>query len=317
MILPPLPEATRKAFSDLTRDKSQWFLLVGNGVNRFPGSGMPSWADLLTDLLPPTMKCEALSSNEAHGITYTEIFDLAVLQSGRNGDDVKLAKIGRQMKERVVKRLSDSRVGTGHKQLVTFCQNHQMPLLTTNFDHTLEKVAGASSFANGRMNRRYYPWDVFHSKQKPVDPLTAFSIWHVHGSTDYPDSLRLGLNDYTGAIQRIRSEFLPFANWVFHGKHGTPPEAAKRLHGTWVEILLTRSPIIVGLELAPYDMLLRWLLLRRAAAHHKLPANTTGGIYLSCKRDKSKQGMEEFFRLLNIRVIFVDEYPHCYDLFVE
>lgn len=278
---------------------------------------MPNWGDLLTDLLPASMKCEALSSNEAHGITYTEIFDLAVLHSGRNAFGSRLDKVARELKERVVTRLRKARVGKGHEQVVAYCKNNRLPLLTTNFDLTFEQLVGGAPHTTSRMNRRYYPWNTYYAEQEHKRPLSSFGIWHVHGSIEYPDSLRLGLNDYTGAMQRIRSEFLPFASWVFNKKRGETPDAAKRLEGTWIEIFLTRSPIIVGLELAPYDTLLRWLLLRRAAAHFKLPVQAPGGIYLSCKKDKSKQGMEEFFRLLNIQIITVDDYPHCYDLFAE
>jgi hypothetical protein len=261
------------------------------------------------------MKCEALSSNEAHGITYTEIFDLAMLQRAHNAVGSRLAKVSREMKEQVVSRLREAPAGKGHMQVVSYCKNHRMPLLTTNFDLSLEKVFEGAPHTASPGNRRYYPWNTYYAPNEHKRPLSSFGIWHIHGSIEYPDSLRLGLNDYVGAMERIRSEFFPFASWVFNGKKGVAPTAAKRLQGTWVEIFLTRSPIIVGLELAPYDALLRWLLIRRAAAHFKLPVQVPGGIYLSCRKDEPKQGMEDFFRLLNIEVITVDDFPLCYDLF--
>ncbi len=201
-------------------------------------------------------------------MTYPEIFDLVVLQTRLSQPSLPLPAppasppITTALKKRIAKRLKDFQPNSAHRDVVKFCADRAMPLLTTNFDHALEKVLGCTHFASRRVTTPYYRWETYHAPARLTLPLEEFGIWHLHGSIRVPSSLRLGLNDYAGAIQRVRSDLTPFFSWVANGKHGEPPGYAKNLMNTWVEIFLTRHPIIVSLNLAPHEMLLRWLLIR-------------------------------------------------------
>lgn len=300
-------------------------MLVGNGVNLFDrASGAPDWAQLLVGLLPTSMNPDMqllLKNKDSNGITYPEIFDLAVLQTRISLPSLPLPApskrhpITTDLKNRISRQLEGFNPNAAHEAVVGFCQRHAMPLLTTNFDHALEKAASATHFATRKITTPYYRWETYHSPARLVSPLQAFGIWHVHGSIRVPNSLRLGLNDYAGAIQRVRPDLTPFSDWVFNGKHGTPPACAKNLQDTWIEIFLTRHPIIVGLNLSPYEMLLRWLLIQRATVHSKSGPDSCKGIYIRPKADKGLLGMNEFLKFCGIEVIDVDDYSDCYDLF--
>jgi hypothetical protein len=204
---------------------------------------------------------------------------------------------------------------TAHRAVVGFSERNAMPLMTTNFDHALEKVSFCTHFASQKESTPYYRWRTYHAPARLPLPMNAFGIWHVHGSIRVPSSLRLGLNDYAGAIQRVRPHLTPFFNWVSNGKNGTPPDHAKNLLNTWIEIFLTRHPIIVGLNLTPYEMLLRWLLIQRATVHSKAGPNACKGIYIRPKTDKERVGMNEFLKFCGIEIIDVEDYDGCYDLF--
>jgi hypothetical protein len=314
----------KKRFNEITQNKSEWFLLAGNGVNLFDrASGAPHWAELLVDLLPSTMNTDMralLQKKDVHGMTYPEIFDLVVLQTRLSQPALPLPNppapppIITGLKTRIARRLDAFQPNSAHRAVVGFCERNAMPLMTTNFDHALEKVSSCTHFAARRVTTPYYRWETYHAPARLPSPLIAFGIWHVHGSIRVPSSLRLGLNDYAGAIQRVRPDITPFFSWISNGKHGDPPGYAKNLQNTWVEIFLTRHPIIVGLNLTPYEMLLRWLLIQRATVHSKSGQHTCKGIYIRPKADKERVGMNEFLKFCGIEVIDVDDYSDCYDL---
>ncbi|MDE5880679.1 MAG: SIR2 family protein [Muribaculaceae bacterium] len=93
---------------------------------------------------------------------------------------------------------------------LSYIKGLNVPILTTNFDTYMSDSVGAKRFINNMEGQLYkftdfYPWNVYYSTEKINENiLDNFGIWHINGMTDYPRSIRLGLSDYMGCVERAR-----------------------------------------------------------------------------------------------------------------
>jgi hypothetical protein len=81
-----------------------------------------------------------------------------------------------------------------HKRIVQWAQQHQAPVLTTNFEKVLADAGGCELYRtkNGGFTA-YYPWESYYSTSKVDDPSSAFGIWQINGMQKYRQSIRLDI----------------------------------------------------------------------------------------------------------------------------
>ncbi|MEP1152189.1 MAG: SIR2 family protein [Balneola sp.] len=218
---------------------------IGNGVNH-ASSIMPSWAELLDSITREPF--------EKEGLTYTEIYDI-----------IELSRLDhKDLKHRIVNELQvkDSDDLGPHYRLMDLAKGYNAPVLTTNFDNALEKSIGAELFRTreGRKGfTHFYPWDSYYGLEKFTNPRRNFGIWHVHGMVKYADSIRLGLTDYMGAVQKARELVHRGDDRLFEGKR------TERWDGyhTWLHIWFNSPMIFFGFGFGADEVFLRWLLIER------------------------------------------------------
>lgn len=220
-------------------------LFVGNGVNR-ASNIMPTWDDLLESITQEPF--------DKKGLTYTEIYDIIEL-SRLDHKDLKLL-ICNELE------IKDSYSLLPHNRIMNLAKSYNAPVLTTNFDNALERSIGAELYRTRDTRKgfsRHYPWDSYYGLEKFSNPRGNFGIWHVHGVVKYADSIRLGLTDYMGAVQKARDLVHGNEERLFEGKRTQMWDG----YHTWLHIWFNSPLIIFGIGFGIDEVFLRWLLIER------------------------------------------------------
>ncbi|QMW01488.1 SIR2 family protein [Spirosoma foliorum] len=236
--------------------------LIGNGINRYKDDDRArSWEGLLDDVYKDIFG--DLPIEKMEGFHLTEFFDLMQLKA-RSLNDYKRnfillkSKIAISLQTKLISWKADEH----HKRVISTIRGCDCPILTTNFDKILSDAIDGEKFnmihsSERKFNNFHsrYPWTVYYgSKELKYHGEDEFSIWHVNGNVDYPQSINLGLTDYIKSITRINKE-LPSQKTGFH--------ISGKLSGTWVRFFFYKPLFIFGLGLEEQEILLRWLLITR------------------------------------------------------
>ena len=262
-------------------------LVLGNGINRYANpEGNNSWSDLLADTAAevaeiPHVETERILADNS--LSYPEFYDTVQMRANQHH---------RQVDYRMIKPQISSRIALWppqrqHTRIVEHCVEHQIPILTTNFDTLLARSSNniQSHVANENRNRPkakrqfpiiprgisftdHYPWHNYYSAEPVNDVTRDFAIWHVHGVHHYPRSLRLGLTDYIAMTDRARE-------WL-HRSKGNPFNQYVRYDNwrgrrSWLEVFLMKPLMIAGLALESSEVGLRWLLIERQKLYRTKP----------------------------------------------
>jgi hypothetical protein len=176
--------------------------------------------------------------------------------------------IKQELQRRVVELVGNMKAGRPHRSLVSWAQINRVPVLTTNYDHCLQDAAYDPPvrryiFKTRKVRSAYYPWDRYYASKPVDDPLKEFAIWHIHGDREFKPSIRAGLDQYMGMVQRLRKLKYPISREMFVGSdsdtHANPAYHA----APWLRIFFGQSLWIQGLELSGGEVGLRWLLIQR------------------------------------------------------
>lgn len=242
----------------------QGALLVGNGPNRLsPGH---SWGELLEQLKAAVglRRPAARDQEKPFPLLYEELF----LHGARS----------RGVRERDLKGLiaahTAAMVPNGvHEELLTLPVPH---LLTTNYDHVLERALGAGP---GPLRNRGPVREQRYSLFRRVD-LAGRHLWHIHGDQAVTRSIMLGYEHYSGCLERMRSYVTGQA--TYQGK--ALPGLVRRLRDgegrlrSWVDLFFTADLWILGLDLDVAELNLWWLLTYRARLAVRTPGRVSGRI---------------------------------------
>ena len=153
-------------------------VVLGNGINRYTEI-LPVWKKLLASIPDEGVELSL------DGLSNTEVYDLVELHA----KDYKLVK--RKVAESL--RLSNGIDLSIHRQFLRVLISNKIPVLTTNFDTSLEHSVGANLYHLGEKGfTRFYPWQSYYGMEVLESPLSGFGIWKIHGDVRYPDSIRLG-----------------------------------------------------------------------------------------------------------------------------
>jgi len=234
-----------RVLEDIIKRYEKAALLIGNGPN-LAAKIMPSWKDLLFSAAGSPIKFQL------KGLSNTEVYDLVEL----NSEDPS------SVKERVKTKLTlnNSDNIEIHRRLMEFAQRNNSPVLTTNFDDALEKSVNAKRFhIDSKGFTRFYPWKTYYGYNQINLPTDGFGIWKVHGDVRYKDSIRLGLTDYMGSVERARKLIHNGEDSLFRGKL----QSYWKGHQTWLHIWFNIPIIILGLGYGIDEIFLRWLLIER------------------------------------------------------
>lgn len=186
--------------------------------------------------------------------------------------------------------------------------NREAPVLTTNFDTYMSSSVGLELFKMESGFTDFYPWNVYFSNHPLRSPISGFAVWHINGLKNYHRSIRLGLSDYMGSVQRARN-MIHFNNMneFFDGKNRENWIG----HNTWLHIVFNKPLFIFGLALNENEVFLRWLLIQRAK-YSKMYGRDLRGWFV----DKNiNDGKRVFLETLGFTVVSVKDFKELYDAF--
>jgi hypothetical protein len=264
-------------------------ILLGNGINNLEKTFL-DWKSLLYKI--------GGSSLNFDGLTYNEMYDFLEIHNGQE----------KKMKLKVVKELKSPTKSKlqAHANFVDLAKRHLCPVLTTNFDLALETSKDLSfNIINIKGFTRFYPWEKYASNYILQDPLDDFGIWHIHGVTLHVDSIRLGLTDYMGSVEKARRWIHKGNDRLFKGQD----LAYCRGRHTWLHIWFNMPLIIVGLKLESQEVFIRWLLIERERYFRKFEDRRKKTVFLSIGNDTL---INNFLSNLNIEHKITNQYKDLY-----
>lgn len=264
-------------------------ILLGNGLNLYAGA-FQSWGKLLEEIGGVRVRPE--------GLTNTEIYDFIELRSDP----------GENLKYNVAKKFELSKDVSldKHLRFLEIVREQGCPVLTTNFDFALEKAKDLSVYRTSKSGfTDYYPWDMYYALDELERPHDGFGVWHIHGKLNYFRSIRLGLTDYMGAVERARKMIHKGDDSLFRGKNQNDWEGKD----TWLHIWFNMPLLIVGLGMGPDEVFMRWLLIERKRYFNQFPDREKKTMYLSTGTDDR---IDNFLFNLNVEHYGANSYESLY-----
>lgn len=304
--------------------------LVGNGINNFRAKpDENSWKGLLIELGVTYSELERGFLEivlRDSSVTYPEFFDLIQLLSETRVDpeDVK------RLKAKIASRFDSWEPKDHHRLFIRAARSLDLPVLTTNYDYLIESADDETvRFVRGR-NRDgsmkpllapeaehdpEFPWHAYYSYREVRSAPDEFAVRHIHGMGAYPESIRLSLSDYMGAVDRAR-------RWLLE-EPGSPFNDRERLsrwrgNNSWLDIFFHRPVFIFGLSLESQEVGIRWLLIEREKYYRKFPELRRSGWYAAVERlDDLPGGKRLFFENLGFEVLIFSRPEELYEEYWE
>ena len=126
----------------------------------------------------------------------------------------------------------------------------------------------------------------------------------------YPRSIRLGLTDYMGSVQRARS-------WVYNQKNSLREKVKSgdtdwQGSSTWLDIVFFSPIVIFGFTFGKDENFIRWLFLERAKLQ-KIMTDKPKKIWFVEKTNENSQSRKLFFKRLGVEFITLNDYPDIYE----
>ncbi|MET7029802.1 SIR2 family protein [Sediminicola luteus] len=267
-------------------------ILLGNGINLLENTFI-DWKALLKKLGGNDIKFE--------GLTYNEIYNFIEL---KKDDDRKLKNnVALELQSPKKSRLAP------HSSFIELMVQYDCPVLTTNFDLALETSKDLESFRITKKGfTRYYPWDIYSGISQLKTPIDGFGIWHIHGMTKYLDSIRLGLTDYMGSVERSRKWIHRGPDSLFRGKD----QLYWPGKDSWLHIWFNMPLIIVGIKLETQEIFIRWLLIERERYFRKFEVRRRKTVFLSTRNDTRINNFLENLNIKHITTSSIDHYALLY-----
>ncbi|MFY0631922.1 MAG: SIR2 family protein [Flavobacteriaceae bacterium] len=288
-----------------SREENDMAFLIGNGINLYYEKENISWNNLLLDLWG--QHSSNAQSSIPDGISFTEFFDALDIQNTHQ--DNFSSVLQRDVQQRMIQWSSQS----SKNLILEKIKAIDAPILTTNFDDLIPKAMGLefkrmenTSFTD------YYPWSCYYSDKDLADPTKGFGVWYPNGMLKYHRSIKLGLSQYMGNVERARK--------IIHKQHEDikfADENQKSWLGykTWLHILFNKSIFIVGLSLDQTEVFIRWLLIERAKYFRSFPDRRQKGWFVMKRGEnpETSEGKKFFLKSVGFEIIELDDYPEIYE----
>ena len=181
----------------ISRNSGKIAFLIGNGINYYYNPSSSSWHNLLIDLWNRNSNSNKTKIPE--GISLPEFYDvLEIHNSERSGFPRGLQK--------EIKTLMGSWTSTKEQNIIlNKIESFNAPILTSNFD---DLMPSSMNLDFRKMNAPhftdFYPWSCYYSNKDLRIPTEGFGVWHINGMIKYPRSIRLGLSQFMGNVERTR-----------------------------------------------------------------------------------------------------------------
>ena len=287
-------------------------VLVGNGLCRYKSGPGVSWYDLISKAISEHSAHSNWSADHLNKMSLLQVFD--ILANEYQGE----RRIVHEVKHSIADFIRKWKPTLAHRKLVRSAISLNIPILTLNFDRCLieadDSVRRNHKMVDGRYrpNRTesaafswHYPWMCYYSNQDVRNVKRQFAIWHLHGTAEYRQSIRLGLEDYMGLSAKAR-------NWLY--SPGGPFRGDRRSEpdwigvDSWLNMFFSSSLLIYGIGLGRDELFLRWLLIRRME-HLKASNRSTNAIttFVCLRSDlQSEAGIETrlFLEKLGIEIVY-------------
>jgi hypothetical protein len=267
----------------LEGEKSQLAFLIGNGINYIgSASGGISWDQLIDELISwaagvSNSQAETIKmlkrliergSSGRTAVSLPEAFDIltATLWIKQGVASGYSAKVDLQAK--ISELLKDMKPSDAHKALYGWAVHAQAPILTTNYDHCIQDALNNREckrrlFGTGNSMSDFYPWDRYYSPRKISDPCDEFALWHIHGDRRFRRSIRAGLDQYMGMVQRLRRHKMSVAKEVLYRIKKVQKMIPAFHKVPWLRIFMGKKLWIQGLAIREDEVSIRWLLIQR------------------------------------------------------
>ena len=283
----------------LAKNDTDIALLVGNGVNLFGSSDKNSWDSLLSQLA--TEHLDSRHKKVPKGISHTEFYDVLELAHSREQKSPKLVS-------QFCELMASWKPMEQHEAIAGWAVQHEVPILTTNFENTLgEAVGGTFRRTKNKGFTDFYPWETYCSRVDVVDPCSQFAIWHVNGMQKYPRSIKLGLTQYMGSAARARGWLHNGASRLLSDPAGTAWTGA----ATWLQVFFHKPILVVGQGLPETEIFLRWLMIELIKYFKLYPELRKLAWYVHVKGDLPV-GKDLFLRAVGFEPFPVDSYDEMY-----
>lgn len=278
-----------KIKSIFLRHKKDLAFILGNGINRYHNKSNVSWEDMLLDLWDEySFDTRSLIPD---GISLTEFYDILELQN--YSDD----NFGGTLQKAVVAKMTDWNPSNAQNIILNKIKGMEAPLLTTNFDDLISKSLELkfnklkdTSFTD------FYPWACYYGNKELNDPAEGFGVWHINGMIKYHRSIKLGLSQYIGNVERVNN------------LSGVDNKS-------WLNIIFNKSLFICGLGLDESEVFLRWLLIMRAKYFRATNNKKHKGWFIMKKENKNSkdEGKRFFLNSVGIETIELSNYKLMYE----
>lgn len=220
---------------------------------------------------------------------------------------IKIKMMKNTVKRTVARTFAPELNNSDLTKLMIFFQSHDVPVLTTNYDtlmsqslHLFKHKKIGTSFTD------FYPWNIYFSDKELEHPASGFGIWHINGMVDYPRSIKLGVSDYMGNVERARKMLLSHDfNEFFNGMNQTNWSG----YYTWLHAFFNKDLFFFGLKLNRDEVFLRWLLIQRAKYSQMYNIKRKGWFV---DRNISKETMF-FLEQLGFEVVNIRKYDTLYN----
>lgn len=224
-------------------------LLIGNGVNRLTDDSY-SWESIITELARFADKSEA-AAEHLNQKPFTLVFEEVFLRSARAKGIKEF-----ELKKRVASVINEIPHNEYHRGFMGSGVRH---ILTTNYDYNLENSMDAQDVDSSPSRETRY--SVFRRRS-----VNGVDVWHIHGESDHPNTLMLGHDHFSGALQKMRTYLTTGSKR--QSTYQSPFRAGKTDFDmsadgvySWVDVFLRDDVHIIGLSLDYTEIGLWWLII--------------------------------------------------------
>lgn len=296
------PEEIKRIISINYKDIA---FLIGNGINLHFNRNNPSWSDLLLDLWD-SYSFDTQSTIPT-GISFTEFYDALEIQNYTKKD------FGADLQKAVQDKMVKWQASQKQNIVLNRIKNLDAPILTTNFDNLIAESLNLEFYRlTDTKFSDYYPWSCYYSNRQLTYPTEGFGVWYPNGMVRYHRSIKLGLSQYMGNVERARILIHKEPeNIGFEGKNQSYWPGYK----TWLHIIFNKSIFIFGLGLNESEVFIRWLLIERAKYYRKFQDRKHKGWFLTKKDNayQSSEGKNFFLKSVGFEVVEVEDYKTIYE----
>ena len=289
-----------------TRYSNDIAFLIGNGINLYYRNDNLSWKDLLLYLWGKYSSDKQTIIPD--GISFTEFYDALEIQNAEK------ANFSSTLQKEVKNKMINWHPNCSQNLILNRIKEMNAPILTTNFDDLIPKSLDLDfKKMDGTRFTDYYPWSCYYSDRELNYPTEGFGVWYPNGMLKYHRSIKLGLSQYMGNVERARKLIYKKPESIrFEGKSRNYWDGYK----TWLHIVFNKSIFIFGLSLDETEIFIRWLLIERAKNFRNFPDRKKHIGWFLANKDidpPTFEGKKFFLKSVGFDVIEVNDYKTIYE----